>query len=112
MAGAPGVRRRLPRKRVGDNALHLGILLVFRVLRVFRGAFMSSPELLSRIEAAKRAVLAQTALLHREFGCAESQWKHDGTRVTAVDVAISEGIFRELGAQFPGDQFFSEELAE
>ncbi len=66
----------------------------------------------SRIEAAKRAVLAQTDLLHREFGRAESKWKYDGTRVTAVDVAISEGIFRELAAQFGADQFFSEELTE
>ncbi|HVS53422.1 MAG TPA: inositol monophosphatase [Opitutaceae bacterium] len=73
---------------------------------------MSSSDLLSRIEAAKRAVLAQTDLLHREFGRAESKWKSDGTRVTAVDVAISEGIFRDLAAQFPSDQFFSEELAE
>lgn len=73
---------------------------------------MSSPELLSRIAAAKTAVLAQTALLHREFGRAESKWKSDGTRVTAIDVAISENIFRELAAQFPSDQFLSEELAE
>lgn len=73
---------------------------------------MSSPELLSRIAAAQRAVRAQTELLHREFGRAESRWKSDGTRVTAVDVAISEAIFRELGAQFPADQYFSEELAE
>ena len=73
---------------------------------------MANDELLKRIEAAKRAVLAQTELLHREFGRAESRWKSDGTRVTAVDVAISENIFRELGAQFGGDQFFSEELAE
>jgi len=73
---------------------------------------MSSPELVSRIAAAKQAVLAQTELLHREFGRAESKWKSDGTRVTAVDVAISENIFRELAAQFPADQFFSEELAE
>ncbi len=73
---------------------------------------MSSSELLSRIEAAKRAVRAQTELLHREFGRAESKWKADGTRVTAVDVAISEGIFRELAAQFAADQFFSEELAD
>ena len=72
---------------------------------------MSSPDLLARIDAAKRAVLAQTELLHREFGRAESKWKYDGTRVTAVDVAISEGIVRELGAQFPNDQYFSEELA-
>ncbi len=73
---------------------------------------MSSPELLARIAAAKSAVLAQTALLHREFGRAESRWKSDGTRVTAVDIAISENIFRELGAQFADDQYFSEELAE
>lgn len=73
---------------------------------------MSYPDLLSRVEAAKRAVLAQTDLLHREFGRAESKWKRDGTRVTAVDVAISEGIFRDLGAQFSADQYFSEELAD
>jgi myo-inositol-1(or 4)-monophosphatase len=64
-----------------------------------------------RFDAARRAVLAQVDLLHREFGRAESKWKSDGTRVTAVDVAISEGIVRELSAQFPEDQFFSEELA-
>jgi myo-inositol-1(or 4)-monophosphatase len=70
------------------------------------------PNLPARIEAAKRAVLSQTGLLHREFGRAKSNWKADGTRVTPVDIAISENIFRELGAQFPGDQFFSEELAD
>jgi len=73
---------------------------------------MASPELVQRIEAARRAVNAQTDLLHREFGRAESRWKSDGTRVTAVDIAISEGIFRDLGAQFPEDQYFSEELAD
>lgn len=71
---------------------------------------MPSSELLSRITAARAAVLAQSGLLHREFGRAESTWKHDGTRVTAIDVAISENIFRELGALFPGDQYLSEEL--
>lgn len=71
---------------------------------------MTSSELLSRIEAGKRAVLAQTALMHRDFGNVKSEWKYDGTRVTAADVAISEGIFRELGAQFD-DDYFSEELA-
>jgi len=73
---------------------------------------MHAPELLLRIDAAQRAVTAQTKLMLREFGRAESKWKYDGTRVTAVDVAISEGIFAELAVQFPGDQFFSEELAE
>ena len=69
-------------------------------------------ELNSRIEAAKAAVLAETGLLHREFGRAESRWKSDGTRVTAIDIAISENIFRGLRAQFPEDQMFSEELPE
>ena len=55
-------------------------------------------------------MLAQTGLLHREFGRAKSEWKSDGTRVTAVDLAISEGIARELRASFPDDDFFSEEL--
>lgn len=73
---------------------------------------MSSPELLQRIEAGKQAVLNQTALMHREFGRAESKWKADETRVTAVDIAISEGIVRELSARFPADQYFSEELAD
>ena len=71
-----------------------------------------APQLLARIAAAKRAVLAQTKLFQREFGRAKSSWKYDGTRVTAIDVAISEGIFRELSRQFPGDQYFSEELAD
>jgi myo-inositol-1(or 4)-monophosphatase len=69
-------------------------------------------ELNSRIEAAKAAVLAETGLLHREFGKVESKWKSDGTRVTAIDVAISENIFRTLKAKFPDDQMFSEELPE
>jgi myo-inositol-1(or 4)-monophosphatase len=69
-------------------------------------------DLSARIEAAQRAVLSQTDLLYREFGRAKSNWKADGTRVTPVDIAISENIFRELGALFPGDQFLSEELAD
>ena len=73
---------------------------------------MSPSELVSRAGAARRVVTAQTELLHREFGRAESRWKSDGTRVTAVDIAISENIFRELREQFPHDQFFSEELAD
>jgi myo-inositol-1(or 4)-monophosphatase len=71
-----------------------------------------SSEIEARILAGKNAVLAQTELLHREFGRAASHWKADGTRVTPVDVAISEAIVRVLGAEFPDDQVFSEELAE
>lgn len=62
--------------------------------------------------AARRAVLNQADLMLRELGRAASNWKSDGTRVTAVDIAISENIFRELCAQFPMDQFFSEELTD
>jgi myo-inositol-1(or 4)-monophosphatase len=72
---------------------------------------MSDPALPSRLEAARQAVLAHTELFHREFGRAQSSWKADGTRVTAVDLAISEGIAAQIGARFPEDQFFSEELA-
>lgn len=65
----------------------------------------------ARIAAGRSAVLAQTELLHHEFGRARSEWKADGTRVTPVDIAISENIFAVLQRQFGGDQFFSEELA-
>jgi len=71
----------------------------------------TSSELITRIEAGKAAVLAQTALLHREFGRAQSLWKADGTRVTPVDIAISENITATLRARFPDDEFFSEELS-
>ena len=70
----------------------------------------ASPELLARIESGRSAVMAQTAMLHRELGKAKSHWKHDGTRVTPVDVAISENIVRALQSQFPDDEYFSEEL--
>ncbi|MDR0901609.1 MAG: inositol monophosphatase [Opitutaceae bacterium] len=64
-----------------------------------------------RIRAGIGAVRSQTDLFHREFGRAQSNWKYDGTRVTPVDIAISENITNALRAQFPGDEFFSEELA-
>lgn len=72
---------------------------------------MANTEVLRRIEAAKQAVQAQTEPMHRDFGRAKSLWKSDGTRVTPVDLAISEGIQKTILAAFPGDQFFSEELA-
>ena len=70
-----------------------------------------NPDLIPRIAAAKQAVLGQVDLLQREFGRAKSELKYDGTRVTAVDIAISANIEREILAQFPGDEFFSEETA-
>ena len=54
--------------------------------------------------------MAETALMHREFGRAKSEIKHDGTKVTAVDIAISQHIQAAIAARFPADQFFSEEL--
>lgn len=64
-----------------------------------------------RIAAAQHAVLAETGRLHAEFGRAKAQLKYDGTRVTPVDIAISEAIQAAITKQFPEDQFFSEELA-
>ncbi len=55
--------------------------------------------------------MAQVAFFHAQFGRAASHWKHDGSRVTEADLAISKAIFAELGAAFPGDDLFSEELA-
>lgn len=72
---------------------------------------MDSPDIDLRIAAAKQAVLAETGRLHAEFGRTSAQLKYDGTRVTPVDIAISEAIQAAITAQFPDDQFFSEELA-
>jgi myo-inositol-1(or 4)-monophosphatase len=71
---------------------------------------MSDSALHQRVAAAKKAVLRQTTLLQSQFGRAESRWKSDGTRVTPVDIAISEGIVADLQAEFPDDDYFSEEL--
>ena len=72
---------------------------------------MADDALLQRIEVARKAVMSQTELMHREFGRAQSHWKSDGTRVTPVDIAISEALMAAVLAAFPEDQFFSEELA-
>jgi myo-inositol-1(or 4)-monophosphatase len=72
---------------------------------------MSLSAIETRIAAAQQAVLAQSDFLHANFGRARSEIKHDGTKVTAIDIAISERIQAAIAAQFPEDQFFSEELA-
>ena len=69
-----------------------------------------NPEIEQRIGAAKQAVIAETAFMHAEFGHAMAVIKHDGTKVTPVDIAISEHIQAAILKAFPGDQFFSEEL--
>src|SRR6187431_3221541 len=71
---------------------------------------MSLSEIEQRIEAAKEAVMAETGLMHGEFGRARSEIKHDGTKVTAVDIAISQHLQDAVALRFPEDQFFSEEL--
>jgi myo-inositol-1(or 4)-monophosphatase len=71
---------------------------------------MSSEAITLRITAAKQAVLAETELMHREFGKAKGEIKHDGTKVTAVDLAISQHLQDAITRAFPEDQFFSEEL--
>jgi len=70
------------------------------------------PAIRERVEEAKAAVLAQVGLLEASFKRAETRWKSDGTRVTAVDLAISADIVARLSRRFPKDQFFSEELTE
>lgn len=64
-----------------------------------------------RIAAALAAVQAETPRLHDGFGRTRAELKYDGTRVTAVDLAISASIQQAIGTRFPEDQFFSEELA-
>lgn len=72
---------------------------------------MHSPEITRRIAAAQQAVLAEADLMHREFGRAKPEIKHDGTKVTPVDIAISQNLQNAITRMFPEDQFFSEELA-
>lgn len=55
--------------------------------------------------------MAETGLMHREFGQAKTEIKHDGTKVTPIDIAISQHIQDAIAGRFPEDQFFSEELA-
>jgi len=74
-------------------------------------AVANNTEIDRRIVAAKQAVMAETALMHREFGHARAVIKHDGTKVTPVDIAISEHLMAAITKEFPEDQFFSEELA-
>jgi myo-inositol-1(or 4)-monophosphatase len=73
---------------------------------------MRPQELDSRIAQAQQVVRDQIPVMTAGFGRVSSQWKDDGTRVTACDLAISQNIGRALAAAFPDDQFFSEETAE
>jgi myo-inositol-1(or 4)-monophosphatase len=63
----------------------------------------------ARISRGREVVTAQTGLLQRAFGQTESHWKHDGTRVTPIDLEITERVFAELAGTFPEDHLCSEE---
>jgi len=64
-----------------------------------------------RATAACRIVMAHRGRLHADLGKVRSDWKKDGSRVTATDHAISEGILLALAGEFPDDIGLSEELA-
>ena len=66
-------------------------------------------ELKDRIAFGRTVIDAQTELLHGSFGRTESHWKHDGTRITPVDLEISQRVSESLSGNFPNDHFFSEE---
>lgn len=66
-------------------------------------------EVMRRMAAGLVAVRAQIPYFQKHFGRAESEWKHDGTRVTHADHAISKALDDEIRERFPEDQFFSEE---
>jgi myo-inositol-1(or 4)-monophosphatase len=69
-------------------------------------------ELRTRIVAGRESVLQQVEYFRSNFGLAQSRWKKDGTRVTDVDEAISTEMFDFLSAQFPEDDYCSEESAD
>lgn len=94
-----------------------GILLRFRfiwslsreVVRVMEMSLVDTG-LEERIRAGREAVMGQVEYFHQNLGRVESDWKHDATRVTAVDLVVAEKIFRGLHDRFPSDDLFSEEM--
>lgn len=62
-----------------------------------------------RIVAGQDVVQAEISFFREHFGQAATQWKSDGTRVTDVDFAVTESIFRSLSGLFPIDDYCSEE---
>ncbi|WP_221030875.1 inositol monophosphatase family protein [Actomonas aquatica] len=67
-------------------------------------------DLQRRIATAKTVVLGQVDCLHENLGQVSSQWKADGSRVTAIDHAISRAILAAVAEAHPEDRGFSEEL--
>ncbi len=66
-------------------------------------------DLQHRINAGRVALEHQIPFFRKQFGNVESSWKHDSSRVTFADFAISENIITELRTSFPSDDFCSEE---
>jgi myo-inositol-1(or 4)-monophosphatase len=66
-------------------------------------------ELRHRMNAGRVAVEAQVETFERLFGNVTSEWKHDQTRVTFADYAISEKLITQLRESFPHDDFCTEE---
>ena len=62
-----------------------------------------------RIEFALNSVKEQKELFTRHFGKVASDWKQDGSRVTAADHALSEALRLAIAGRFRGDAFLSEE---
>jgi myo-inositol-1(or 4)-monophosphatase len=74
-------------------------------------ALASAPDVLrTRIWAAVASVNRHRQRLLTDIGRGEREWKADGSRLTATDRAISEGVLGDLAAAFPKDQGLSEEL--
>lgn len=49
-------------------------------------------------------------LLHRHYADVRSKWKLGGTRIAAINVAISERIQNALGIALPEETFFGQEM--
>lgn len=62
-----------------------------------------------RIAAGRSIVEEQAKFFESRFGRVDSQWKHDGSRVTEADLKISKALQVELNRKFPEDLFLSEE---
>ncbi len=63
----------------------------------------------NRIRFASEVVEQQISLFERHHGSVDSEWKHDGSRVTEADHALSAAFRESLLNRFSTDQFFSEE---
>lgn len=64
-----------------------------------------------RVNAARVVLDGQRSLFRSLFGNVSSDWKEDDTRVTFADYAISEKMIAALRADFPEDDFCTEETS-